>query len=429
MRDASGNIMAMYSSTFETGAVLTEQPIYGSSRVGIRLANTESQLWLERNLGNKRYELSNHLGNVLAVVSDEREGIDDDENDLADYYRAGMVALSDYSPFGMLLQARKYCVGAYKFGFNTQERTNEIKGLGNHYTAPFWEYDPRVVTRWNRDPITYPWQSPYAINNNNPIIYSDPLGLFGSRKEAREYKNEHNLSGRINKGDDGIFSIDDKTEGLSYFKDPSLDEMPIPGRRADGVITSPSVFFQKPQGRLDYKISNKGARRLHLSENQLKKLRHEMHDQLGSYNGEHPHTVFDFYLHNTGQSREQIIDQRPDESILMGLLGSKPGGPFIRYVQDPINPQAVIDLRHMLIVGKRGEFFGNSVELKQAIFNEVSATNYQDYYSNYIGYQFYTAYGTKISNNPAGFADYVYEFLNSTKYGRIDTDGGINFYK
>src|SRR5690554_4076544 len=50
---------------------------------------------------------------------------------------------------------------AYKYGYNTQERVDEISGKGNHYTAPYWEYDPRVVHRWNRDPLAfkYPWQS------------------------------------------------------------------------------------------------------------------------------------------------------------------------------------------------------------------------------------------------------------------------------
>jgi hypothetical protein len=35
-------------------------------------------------------------------------------------------------------------VRRYRYGFNGQERTDELKGAGNHYTAPFWEYDPRL---------------------------------------------------------------------------------------------------------------------------------------------------------------------------------------------------------------------------------------------------------------------------------------------
>jgi hypothetical protein len=56
---------------------------------------------------------------------------------------------------------------------------NEIAGSGNSYTAEYWQYDSRLGRRWNVDPITYPWQSSYAAFNNNPIYFTDPLGLEG----------------------------------------------------------------------------------------------------------------------------------------------------------------------------------------------------------------------------------------------------------
>ena len=69
----------------------------------------------------------------------------------------------------------------YKFGFNGQEKVNEIAGIGNHTTALFWEYDTRLGRRWNRDPEekNFPSLSPYATNNNNPIQYTDPNGDVG----------------------------------------------------------------------------------------------------------------------------------------------------------------------------------------------------------------------------------------------------------
>jgi RHS repeat-associated protein len=99
----------------------------------------------------------------------------------------------------------------YRFSFNGQEQDNEIAGDGNIMTAEFWEYDTRLGRRWNVDPITYSCQSSYTTFNNNPVIFVDPLGLFGSRKEAREFKKEHNIKGgriRINK--DGYYSINTK---------------------------------------------------------------------------------------------------------------------------------------------------------------------------------------------------------------------------
>ena len=147
------------------------------------------------------------------------------------------VSFTDYYPFGMQMEERTGFREGNQYGFQGQEKDDEIAGSGNSYTARFWQYDPRLGKRWNRDPITYPWHSPYVIFNNNPIAFNDPVGLFGSRKEARTYKKEHGLKGRIHKGNDGIFSIDHKKSGTSYFKDPSMDDIPnLIGRQEDGVI-------------------------------------------------------------------------------------------------------------------------------------------------------------------------------------------------
>jgi len=77
----------------------------------------------------------------------------------------------------MLTVGRSWSVGSeYRYGWNTQERTDEVSGSGNHYTALFWEYSPRVVQRWNLDPKPNPSFSPYAIMQGNPIWYTDHLG-------------------------------------------------------------------------------------------------------------------------------------------------------------------------------------------------------------------------------------------------------------
>lgn len=55
------------------------------------------------------------------------------------------------------------------------EKDNEVKGIGNHYTAFFGEYSPRDVHRWNLDPKPVAWKSPYSMYRGNPIWYADPL--------------------------------------------------------------------------------------------------------------------------------------------------------------------------------------------------------------------------------------------------------------
>jgi len=130
-------------------------------------------------------EKSDHLGNVRAVVSDIRKpstttGDIDDwtwEADITDHF--------SYYPFGMLEPGRQKRLntvnaGGYRFGFNGMEKDDEISGsAGSHYTAEYWEYDSRIGRRWNTDPLSYSWQSPYACFNNNPVYFADPSGLEG----------------------------------------------------------------------------------------------------------------------------------------------------------------------------------------------------------------------------------------------------------
>lgn len=74
------------------------------------------------------------------------------------------------------MPGRSFNSSNYRYGFNGQEKTDEISGEGNHFTAEYWEMDPRLVRRWNRDPVVKHHESPYAVFGNNPIWFIDPLG-------------------------------------------------------------------------------------------------------------------------------------------------------------------------------------------------------------------------------------------------------------
>ena len=65
---------------------------------------------------------------------------------------------------------------SYRFGFNGQERDDEVSGEGNSYTAEFWQYDSRLGRRFNVDPVVKVHESPYACFANNPIWIIDPNG-------------------------------------------------------------------------------------------------------------------------------------------------------------------------------------------------------------------------------------------------------------
>ncbi|MCB9018843.1 MAG: hypothetical protein H6546_00770 [Chitinophagales bacterium] len=91
----------------------------------------------------------------------------------------------------MMMLGRTWDSGSsYRYGFNGQEKVDEISGSGNHYTAMFWEMDPRLGRRWNRDPKPNPSISEYAVFKNNPIFFTDVLGdtVKGDLKSYNQVK-------------------------------------------------------------------------------------------------------------------------------------------------------------------------------------------------------------------------------------------------
>ncbi|RXK87213.1 RHS repeat domain-containing protein [Filimonas effusa] len=123
--------------------------------------------------GDKRYELTNHLSNVVTTLTDRKVPVSSNGTTI-EYYIADVVSAQDYYPFGMIQPGRNYNIEGYRYGFNGQESSKEINE--NSYTALFWEYDARIGRRWNSDPIFKAYESPYLSFGGNPIINIDPDG-------------------------------------------------------------------------------------------------------------------------------------------------------------------------------------------------------------------------------------------------------------
>ena len=169
---------------------LLEVPIYGSDRVGMYKPGKEISLGTRINdhvqnydtlsysylRGDKRYELTNHLGNIHAVLTDKRHGVDLDNDSITDYYEADVASVGDYYPFGMEMPGRNY--SNYRYGFQGQEKDDEIKGIGNSITYTYRMHDPRIGRFFSLDPLApgYPHNSPYAFSENRVI---DGLELEG----------------------------------------------------------------------------------------------------------------------------------------------------------------------------------------------------------------------------------------------------------
>jgi len=218
--DASGNVMATYNRTitlrstaggirtFDDYYGLEEQHIYGSSRIGTELTpstqlivrasatqptsyalNIETAqgfVWTstgersfdntKRTVADKYYELSNHLGNVLAVITDRKI-----ELGTSNIYTADVVSYSDYSPYGTLLDGRHGQQNGtdYRYGFQGQEADDEIKGEGNSYNYTYRMHDPRIGRFFAIDPLAaqYAHNSPYAFSENIVINAVELEGL------------------------------------------------------------------------------------------------------------------------------------------------------------------------------------------------------------------------------------------------------------
>ena len=259
VRDAQGNILSIYTSgdvTVNGGDLsLTESDIYGSSRLG--MLRTAIDVYNPTPVtpvilpllgqgygvifarGDKLFELTNHLGNVLATISDKKYGVSLDGSTV-DHYVPQVVSASDYYPFGSQMPGRDTTLGGkyYRYGFGGQEKDDEIKGSGNAYTAEFWEYDPRIGRRWNLDPKPITGLSEYSAFNNNPISIDDPLGdtvkIFGNAEVTNT-----TLSDKGGTADQGQNAI--------TFKDAQL--VPAVDPNNNNKLIGYNVFDTKNTGR------------------------------------------------------------------------------------------------------------------------------------------------------------------------------------
>ena len=155
-------------------AELLEQPVYGSARLGLYKGGSIEG---HRMLGRKQYELSNHLGNVLAVITDN-VGMNAGEA------WATVVSTSDYYPFGMQMEGRTFQSESYRYGFNGMEKDQNGEWGSNNYNYGFRIFNPGIGRFLSVDPLKSKFRmlTPYHFASNTPIWAIDLDGL-----EARVY--------------------------------------------------------------------------------------------------------------------------------------------------------------------------------------------------------------------------------------------------
>ena len=143
VRDAAGTPMAIYENS-----ILTEHTIYGSSRLGVHYRET----------GTDAYQLTDHLGNVRAVIMKNGENA------------VSLTAKTDYYPFGMPMPNRNI-EGNYRYKFQGQEKDAETGKEA--FELRLW--DSRIGRWLTTDPYGQ-FSSPYVGMGNDPINGIDPDG-------------------------------------------------------------------------------------------------------------------------------------------------------------------------------------------------------------------------------------------------------------
>ena len=246
VRDAQGNVLAAYEyKTNASGGVTeadwSEQHLYGSSRLGMLQPHVVIPAGQPLSVnydgsvdaaiearGNRLYELTNHLGNVLATITDKPVAVSLSGGGTAP--GADLVSAQDYYPFGMQMPGRTYLAGSslsYRYGFNGKEKDDEVMGAGNEIDYGMRVYDPRAGRFLSVDPLTktYPWYIPYQFAGNTPLQAID-------RDGQEEWK--------VNNGKGIVIGPYSNQQAAQNAVNTGLAK-PLP----PAVITSPSQPVQK----------------------------------------------------------------------------------------------------------------------------------------------------------------------------------------
>ncbi len=145
VRDLAGQVLAIYEDQIQK-----ELPIYGASRLGVYNKTTNTSV----------YQLTDHLGNVRAVIAKDGNG-----------NAAAITSATDYYPFGMAMPNRKWGANGYRYAYQGQEVDPETGKEA--FQLRLW--DGRIGRWLTTDPAGQ-YASPYMGMGNNPISRIDPDG-------------------------------------------------------------------------------------------------------------------------------------------------------------------------------------------------------------------------------------------------------------
>jgi RHS repeat-associated protein len=110
---------------------------------------------------------------------------------------------------------------AYRYGFQGQEKDDEVKGAGNSVNYKYRMHDPRVGRFFAVDPLAakYPHNSPYAFSENNVIHMVE---LEGTEKELPDYARYAEKHSTSDPGRGGVIYSQNGINAGLHFKKPYI---------------------------------------------------------------------------------------------------------------------------------------------------------------------------------------------------------------
>ncbi|WP_294680221.1 RHS repeat-associated core domain-containing protein [uncultured Fluviicola sp.] len=149
--DAQGNVMSVYERIINNleqsvSFTQTEKHIYGSSRLGvhnerIELLGTQNETYsmanIHHHIGDKTYELSNHLGNVLSVVSDKVLPVSDQTSIYSNDFSSGLGGFINDPGVVLSLVGGQLQVSNVPTHYCTRRSLNSLTTAGHSYKVRF----------------------------------------------------------------------------------------------------------------------------------------------------------------------------------------------------------------------------------------------------------------------------------------------------